>query len=156
MLLPSVSLRGTSEAGTEMECQFALWKVLHWELFKKKVDYFLEREIYIYKYIKLCIYKIVCIHMYMYVYIYKICVYTYMCVCVCVCVYFSIYAFIGWFLHVPWSGIEPSTLVYQDDALTNWATWPGPALRTFLTLLQITHFLLCEGGNLVVSKPKSF
>ena len=37
-----------------------------------------------------------------------------------------IYAFIGWFFHVPWLGIEPSTLVYRDDALTNWATGPQP------------------------------
>ena len=37
-----------------------------------------------------------------------------------------IYAFIGWFLYVPWLGIEPATLGYGDDSLTNWATWPGP------------------------------
>ena len=31
-----------------------------------------------------------------------------------------IYEFIGWLiLYVPWPGIEPTTLVYQDDALTN-------------------------------------
>ena len=36
-----------------------------------------------------------------------------------------IYSFIGWFLYVPWLGIEPATLVYWDDALTNWATCPG-------------------------------
>ena len=37
-----------------------------------------------------------------------------------------IYAFMGWFLYVPWPGIEPATLAYWDDTLTNWATWPGP------------------------------
>ena len=36
-----------------------------------------------------------------------------------------IYVFIGWFLYVPWLGNEPSTLAYQDDALTSWTTWPG-------------------------------
>ena len=34
-------------------------------------------------------------------------------------------AFIGWFLCVPWPGIEPATLEYQDDALINWATRSG-------------------------------
>ena len=37
-----------------------------------------------------------------------------------------IYAFIGWFFYVAWPGIKPVTLVYQDDALTNWATRAGP------------------------------
>ena len=37
-----------------------------------------------------------------------------------------IYAFIGWLPYVPWPGIKPATLMYQDDALTNWAPWPGP------------------------------
>ena len=32
-----------------------------------------------------------------------------------------IYAFISWFLYVPWWEMEPATLVYWDDALTNWA-----------------------------------
>ena len=35
-----------------------------------------------------------------------------------------IYAFIGWFLYVPWPGIKPATLACQDDAPTNWATQP--------------------------------
>ena len=39
-----------------------------------------------------------------------------------------IYAFIGWFLYMPWPGIEPTTLEYQDDAPTNWATQPGSEL----------------------------
>ena len=37
-----------------------------------------------------------------------------------------IYAFIGCFLCVLYVGIKPATLVYWDDALTNWATQPGP------------------------------
>ena len=37
-----------------------------------------------------------------------------------------IYAFIGWFLYVPWPGIESTTMAYQVDALTTWATRPGP------------------------------
>ena len=33
------------------------------------------------------------------------------------------YAFIGYFLYVPWLRIEPTTLAYQDIALTNWTNW---------------------------------
>ena len=36
-----------------------------------------------------------------------------------------IYSFIGWFLCVPWPGVKPTTLAYQDDALTNWTAWTG-------------------------------
>ena len=44
------------------------------------------------------------------------------------------YAFIGWFLYVPWSKIEPATFLYWDNALTNWVTQPGlPPLCTILT-----------------------
>ena len=42
-----------------------------------------------------------------------------------------IYAFIGWLLYVPWLGIEPATLVYSDNALTNWterSSWRGLSL----------------------------
>ena len=44
-----------------------------------------------------------------------------------------IYAFIGWFLYVPWQDLVWThyTLVYQDDALTNWATCAGPCTRDF-------------------------
>ena len=35
------------------------------------------------------------------------------------------YAFLGWFLYVPWPGIKPATLAYGVITLTNWATWPG-------------------------------
>ena len=42
-----------------------------------------------------------------------------------------IYAFIDWFLYMPWPGIKPTTLAYWDDALTKWATWPEPQLYTF-------------------------
>ena len=42
-----------------------------------------------------------------------------------------------WYLHelilyVPWPGIEPETLAYQDDAPTNWAT-----AQSFYILIQI-------------------
>ena len=40
-----------------------------------------------------------------------------------------IYAFISWFLYVPWLGIE--LWLIGKDTLTNWATWPGPALQSF-------------------------
>ena len=30
-----------------------------------------------------------------------------------------IYASFGWFLHVPWLGIKPATVVYQDDTVKN-------------------------------------
>ena len=43
-----------------------------------------------------------------------------------------VYAFIGWFFYVPWPRIEPITLVYWDDTLTNWAAWSG--LFSFLPL----------------------
>ena len=33
-----------------------------------------------------------------------------------------IYTFIGCFLYVPWPGIEPASVVYSDNALTNWTT----------------------------------
>ena len=39
-----------------------------------------------------------------------------------------IYVFNYWFLYVPWLGIEPTTLEYQDDALINWITWLGPRI----------------------------
>ena len=32
---------------------------------------------------------------------------------------------IGWFLYVPWMGITSAALLYRDDTLTHWATWPG-------------------------------
>ena len=34
-----------------------------------------------------------------------------------------LYSFIGWFLYVPWPGIEPTTLVYLDNTL------PGQGLQ---------------------------
>ena len=38
-----------------------------------------------------------------------------------------IYVFIGCFLCVPWLGKKPKILVYPDNVLTNWGTWPGQA-----------------------------
>ena len=39
----------------------------------------------------------------------------------------STYAFTGFFFYEPWPEIESTTLAYQDDALTKWATQPGPS-----------------------------
>ena len=41
-------------------------------------------------------------------------------------VFLLMYTFIGWFFYVCWTGIEPTTLAYWDNALTNWALQPGP------------------------------
>ena len=46
-----------------------------------------------------------------------------------------IHASIGWFLYVPWLGIELATLAYWDDALANWAAWPEPSFPSFLSPL---------------------
>ena len=43
------------------------------------------------------------------------------------------YAFIGWCLHVPWPGIEPSTLAYWDNTLTNQVTLPRPLVFLYNT-----------------------
>ena len=53
-----------------------------------------------------------------------------------------IYAFIGWFLYVPWLGIEPATLAYWDDAPTNWASGQGLELclnQTYVCPVGIQH-----------------
>ena len=47
-----------------------------------------------------------------------------------------IYAFICWFLYVPWPGVKPATLAYQNDSLTRWDTWPG-WFHSFLWLSKI-------------------
>ena len=36
-----------------------------------------------------------------------------------------IYVFIGWLFYMSWLGIEPATLAYWDNALTNWAVNQG-------------------------------
>ena len=41
-----------------------------------------------------------------------------------------IYALIDCFLYVSWPGIELTTLVYKNNALSNWAIWPGPYLSS--------------------------
>ena len=50
--------------------------------------------------------------------------------------------------YVPWPGIEPTTLAYQGDALTNWATQPGPH---YLKILKIWTrglvLLFCSGSH---------
>ena len=42
-----------------------------------------------------------------------------------------IYVLMGWFLYVSWLGIEPITLVYQDNTLTKWATQPEQPFFSF-------------------------
>ena len=51
------------------------------------------------------------------------------------------HAFIGCFLSVPWPEIKLATLVYQDNALTNWAAWPG-SLGSFFFFYY--YFLLID------------
>ena len=41
----------------------------------------------------------------------------------------NINVFIGWFLHVPWSGTQYSA--DWDEILNNWTTWPGNNLLSF-------------------------
>ena len=49
------------------------------------------------------------------------------------------YAFIGWFLPVPWPGFEPSILVYWEEMLTNWDTWPQPPFHFLDHVLLSTN-----------------
>ena len=51
------------------------------------------------------------------------------------------YPVIGCFLYVRWPEIEPTTLVYGDDALTNWSTQPGRKA----VLLEHGTFRFCWG-----------
>ena len=56
-----------------------------------------------------------------------------------------IYAFIGWFLYVPWPEIKPTTLTYRKDALTNWATHLGlfvVLIYIFLMTFDVEHHML--------------
>lgn len=66
---------------------------------------------------------------------------------------FTFYAFIGWFLCVALPGIEPTTSVYWDDALTNWAPGQGRLFSleekrikrrkfTYQSLFNIREFIL--------------
>ena len=45
--------------------------------------------------------------------------------------------FINCFLYVPWLGIKSATLAYQNDALTNWATWPGQCWHLLIVIFFI-------------------
>ena len=49
-------------------------------------------------------------------------------------------AFIGWLLFVALQGLKPTTLVYQHNALTNWAAWSGPDLFYNLQLVLLNPF----------------
>ena len=53
-----------------------------------------------------------------------------------------IYAFIGWYLYVPWPVIQPATLVYWDNALTDWDTQPGHKSFSFWFIPMYLIFLL--------------
>ena len=56
-------------------------------------------------------------------------------------VFLLIYVFIGWF-YVPWLGIEPTALLYRDDALTSGATPPAQTRHLFLVMsLRKENFL---------------
>ena len=47
-----------------------------------------------------------------------------------------IYAFIGWFLYVPWPGIELTNLVHWNSTPTNWATQPGQCTCSWYNTLS--------------------
>ena len=90
-----------------------------------------------------------------------------------------IYAFSGWFLYVPWLGIKPATLTYQDDALTSWLPGQGftpnsdaatyhtyaftgitsfsepvfSSIKTRLSFMVMFHIKLCSSKNILKSKP---
>ena len=58
-----------------------------------------------------------------------------------------IHALICCFMYVPCLGIEPAPMVYQDNALTNWATWSGPP--SFFYILSegfLYHMLLTSSS----------
>lgn len=48
-----------------------------------------------------------------------------------------IYTFSGWFLYVLWPGIEPTTLEYRDDDISNWAMGPGPFKMEIIMILEL-------------------
>ena len=60
-----------------------------------------------------------------------------------------IYAFIGWFLYVPWWDIKPVILAYQDGVPTNCATWPGSTWLHFNTFSLVFHDKLSSFGEVV-------
>ena len=63
------------------------------------------------------------------------------------CIVLLIYEFIDWFLYVPWQRIKPATLAYWNDALTNWAIWPGP-LNCFKSLNHCSQIYII--GNVFI------
>ena len=66
-----------------------------------------------------------------------------------------IYSFTDWFWCVPWPGIKPATLMYQDNILTNWATWPVFLSQNFYSLFSslfalpnsVSAYLICHLNN---------
>ena len=77
-----------------------------------------------------------------------ICCFTYLC--------------IHWLLlpHKPWPGMESTSLVYQEDALTNWATGPGEwvavliSKRTYKGVKKVCLGQLQRGVDLGSHPPK--
>ena len=73
----------------------------------------------------------------------------------------------GWLLYVPWPEAELTTLAYLDDALTNWATRPGPDHYFRCVLKQLDQvsdfttprkfFYVCEGSySILFESPLHF
>ena len=58
-----------------------------------------------------------------------------------------IYALTGWFLYVSWPEVEPATLAYQDNTLTNWPTQPG-LNKHLLSLYYVPRPVLKAGVQL--------
>ena len=61
-----------------------------------------------------------------------------------------IHALTGWFFYVPWPGIEPTTLVYRDNGLTNWATWPGLFYIILKNQFFSTYTLMQSSANRIL------
>ena len=62
------------------------------------------------------------------------------------------YTFIGWFLYVPWPGIEPATMVYWEDAPTELPGQGDPSLSLSLLCLSLSFlrfylFIFSERGR---------
>ena len=73
-------------------------------------------------------------------------------------------AFIDCFLCVPWPEMEPAAMVYQDSALTNWATQPGwernlvfkEINNTSHTCLHSNKRFMTHFGFFRISEPDNF
>ena len=61
--------------------------------------------------------------------------------------------FTGWFLYMPWPGHDPTTLVYWDNNLINWAIQPEPTQFILALLFIIALFSIRTTVNLLLSNP---